>query len=114
MAISRGRAMTHIRITALVGAIALIATPSSLRADSTVYSDSLSNTWQNWSWSTTVNFNNSSPVNGGTRSMAVTYNVAWAGLYLHSNAVLNASDYVTLRFAIHGGSAGGQSIRVVG
>ncbi len=80
-------------------------------ADLAVYADSLAAGWEDWSWNTTRNLANATPVHGGTASLAVTYTAAWGGLYLHANSV-DVSAYDTLRFWLHGGSAGGQHISV--
>lgn len=77
-----------------------------------IYTDSLAAGWENWSWSTTTNFAATAPVYSGTRSLAVTYTAAWAGLYLHRNTLVNSADYDLLRFWVHGGSAGGQRLEV--
>lgn len=90
-------------------AVSAAGTPT----DNIIYSDSLSAAWENWSWDSTLNFNATNPISSGTHSLAVTYNQGWAGLYLHSNAPLNAANLQRLQFAVHGGSAGGQAINVV-
>ncbi len=77
-----------------------------------VYTDSLAAGWENWSWSTNANFAATSPVRSGTRSIGVTYTAGWGALRLQTWSYLNTADYTTLRFSIHGGTAGGQSIRV--
>jgi len=80
---------------------------------SAVYTDQLASGWQNWSWRTTVNSQATSPVQSGTKSLSATYGINWAGLYLHSSTLLTGSNYDTLHFFIHGGTAGGQQISVV-
>ncbi|MCP4538691.1 MAG: DUF11 domain-containing protein [Chloroflexi bacterium] len=80
-------------------------------SDLIVYDDALASGWESWSWDTTIDFANSSPVYSGTNSISVTHTAAWGGLYLHANA-LSLSTYDTLRFWLHGGSAGGQDISV--
>ncbi len=88
------------------------ARPTWAAADLTVYADALASGWQDWgSWDTVVNYSNATPVHGGTASIAATYTAAWGGLYLHANSV-NVSAYDTLRFWLHGGSAGGQHVSV--
>jgi len=76
-----------------------------------VYSDSLQNGWQNWSWATT-NLSNTNPVHAGADSIAVTAG-AWAAFYAHSNPI-DTSAYTSLRFWINGGATGGQLLQVVG
>jgi hypothetical protein len=86
---------------------------TAVAADMVIYDDNLGAGWQNWSWSTTVDFAATSPVYGGARSLAVTYTAGWAGLYLAAGQVVDSSPYDTLQFWIHGGSQGGQKLRVV-
>jgi len=45
--------------------------------------------------------------------ISITYIQAWAGLSLHSAAPPSTAEYDLLRFWIHGGSSGGQALRVV-
>ena len=79
------------------------------QSDQLVYSDTLQNGWQNWSWAT-VNLSNGAPVQAGTASIAVNAG-AWQALYLHHNA-FDSSIYTGLTFWIHGGSTGGQLLQV--
>src|SRR5581483_3840038 len=78
-----------------------------------IYSDSLQNGWADWSWNSTVNFGQSSPVHGGSSSLAVTLNAAWAALYLE-HADMNAGAFASLSFWVNGGSSGGQQLKVSG
>jgi hypothetical protein len=75
-----------------------------------IYADALAGDWQDWSWDTTRSFDNAQPVHGGSASIAVTYTAAWGGLYLHTDTALPASDYTAIRFWVHGGSTGDQSV----
>lgn len=77
--------------------------------DLTIYDDNLQG-WENWSWDGIYTFNETGTVHSGTQAIAVTYQ-AWGGLYLHSGEVTTAG-YTSLRFQLHGGSAGGQALRV--
>lgn len=80
--------------------------------DLPLYTDALASGWQDWSWSNTSNYANTSPVHGGTNSIAVTLG-GWGGLQLgYSGSLLDVSTYNTLRFWIHGGMSGGQPIQV--
>lgn len=78
-----------------------------------IYGDAFSAGWVDWSWDASVDSQATSPVREGTRSIAVQTTAAWGALYLHSDSPLNLADYDRLRFWIHGGSAGGQELRVV-
>jgi hypothetical protein len=94
----------------LLGSPAAQARP---QASHVIYADALQNGWVDYgSWDTAVNYSNASPVHGGAASISVEFNAAWAGLYLHANAV-STSGYETLRFSIHGGSSGTRHLRVV-
>ncbi len=76
-----------------------------------IYSDSLVNGFQNWSWAS-VNFTNTSPVYSGSNSISVTtsnYSALW--LYTPN---LDTSIYTTVSFWINGGSVGGQNINLRG
>jgi len=109
------------RLTNIVGVLVGLAVLTGLApgARSTplaaliIYDDALNTGWQDWSWDTTVDLNNSTPAHGGSRSIAATYTAAWAGLYLHADPAVDLAGYDTLRFYLHGGSAGGQRLRVV-
>jgi hypothetical protein len=96
--------------------VVLLSLPSTIQSTQAaeglvVYEDALGPGWQDWSWDITRNFANDDPVYAGSTSIAATYTAAWGGLYLHANAV-DLSGYDTLRFWLHGGSAGGQQISV--
>ncbi|MCK9351296.1 MAG: SpvB/TcaC N-terminal domain-containing protein [Candidatus Paceibacterota bacterium] len=58
---------------------------------SSIYSDSI-NGWDNWSWGTTLDPSNSSPVRIGTYSLKATHSDSWTGLYLHSSGVSTATS----------------------
>ena len=87
----------------------LPAGPAARAQDMAVYTDSLQNSWQNWSWATT-NLSNTSPVHTGADSISITAG-AWAALYLHSNPI-DTSPYTSLSFWINGGATGGQLLQV--
>ena len=82
-------------------------------ADLQIYSDTLAPGWSDWSWDTTRNFANTSPVHNGADSLAVTFNTGWAGLYLHADSAVDTSGYDQLRFWINGGITGNQKLRVI-
>lgn len=85
-----------------------VVPPPVLAAGSAVvYGDGLASGWENWSWDASVNFGATRPVHGGSRSIAFTYNKAWAGLYFHTRGV-NTSGYTAIQFYLNGGNASGQ------
>ncbi len=87
--------------------------PAAPAATLTIYDNALATGWADWSWDTTVNFDNTTPVHGGNRSIAVTYTTAWAGLYLRAAPSIDLSAYHTLRFWAHGGVSGSRAIKLV-
>lgn len=78
-------------------------------SDQDIYTDALSNGWENWSWAN-VNFNNATPVHAGSKSTSVTAK-AWEALYFH-HSPFDSASFTNLSFWIHGGSVGGQRLLV--
>lgn len=94
---------------ALFCLVCLPGATAKAQTDQLIYTDSLQNGWQNWSWAS-VNFNNSNPVHGGSASIGVNA-AAWQALYLHHSAQ-QSDNYTNLVFWIHGGASGGQRLQV--
>ena len=70
---------------------------SSIRADDVLYSDgALSSTWQDWSWSSTINYA-ATDLAEGTSSISVNSS-AWAALSFKDNT--NFQGYQGLQFDI--------------
>lgn len=61
--------------------------------DYQLYGDSLSSGWANWSWGSSINFDNSNPAFNSSRSIAFTPYSAWGGLYLHNDQAINTTPY---------------------
>ncbi len=93
----------------LVGAQRASALPT---ADLVVYGDSLASGWSNWSWNTTVNFNNNTPVFGGSKSIAATLNQPWAGLSLRTDTPVLPTQHYTLTLRVHGGTGSPKQLRL--
>ncbi len=111
----RRRRSMLLAISAVLLSVVLVAQPSLTRPvraadNSPVYTDALASPWQDWSWDTTVSFANATPVHSGSASIAVTYTAAWGGLYFHTDTALPTSGYSSIRFWVHGGAGGGQSV----
>ncbi|MEM7798138.1 MAG: hypothetical protein AAF633_03020 [Chloroflexota bacterium] len=78
-----------------------------------VYVDGLESGWSNGSWGgTTTDYANSSPVNGGTTSVAITYTQGYGVFAIQNSSAIAITDTDSLTFSIHGGSSGGQTINV--
>lgn len=78
-----------------------------------IYSDSLATGWFDYSWKTTRNLANPSPAHGGQKSLAVTITGGWGALYLHTDTEIETTGADQLRFWVHGGSQGGQELKIV-
>ena len=77
-----------------------------------IYVDSLTNGFQNWSWATSVNLVNTSPVFSGSDSIGVTAAPYTALSLYHDN--FNTSPYASLSFWINGGAVGASGLQVMG
>ncbi len=101
-----------IGLTLLASSMARSAAPLFAAGNHTVYDDALQNGFQDWSW-TQRDFNNSAPVYAGAKSIRVTFDAGWNGLWLvNPGAGVDTAGYTALRFAIHGGASGGQTMLV--
>lgn len=77
-----------------------------------VYDDALGPGFQNWSWAT-VNLSVNNPVHAGQFAISMEPD-NFEGLYFASPGVVRSfADYDGLRLWVHGGSAGGQNLRLV-
>ncbi len=83
------------------------ATPTAVPTDLIIYGDALAADWQNWSWDTTVNFANTTPVQSGANSIALTYTAGWAGLSLRAPSPVNPASTSGVSFWVYGVSGGG-------
>jgi hypothetical protein len=82
------------------------------KADQIIYDDALENGWENWSWSTTLNFNYTGTyVHSGTASISATITNGWSALSLWHSAQ-DSSAYTNLTFWINGGATGGQQLQI--
>lgn len=75
-----------------------------------IYDEALATGWEDWSWTTTNNFANTSPVKVGEHSLSATYTEGWAGLSFRNPTPLATSGYTALRFWVHGGSGANKEI----
>lgn len=89
-----------------------IIQPVSALNDVIIYDDALQNNFQDWGWAP-HSYSNTSPVFSGARSISVSYAGNWDGLWMvNPSGGIPTSGYTAIRFAIHGGSTGGQQIQV--
>ncbi|MCH9647582.1 MAG: glycoside hydrolase family 44 protein [Deltaproteobacteria bacterium] len=84
--------------------------PESQAEDLTIYDDQLAPGFEDWSWAT-HDLANPSPVAMGTASISFEAD-GWEGLFFHATEALDLAQWSGLKLWIHGGAAGGQSIRL--
>jgi hypothetical protein len=97
----------------IVALIAVLGLPRWAGADIVVYGDSVAAGWQDWSWGgLTRDYARSTPVHGGSASIAITYTGGWSGLQLGRNDAVDTTGLDVLRCWVHGGTTGGQQIQL--
>jgi hypothetical protein len=74
----------------------------------TIYDDTLASGWQDHSYSSTINYNNTTPVASGTHSISFLTTGAWGALEMRNNSVMDASQYTYIQFSARTASASGQ------
>jgi hypothetical protein len=79
-----------------------------------IYSNTLQNGWQNWSWNSTIKFACTSPVRPGDSDSISVSSEAYAALYLNVSATtqIDSSLFTNLTFWLNGGPSGGQVLTV--
>jgi len=87
-------------------------TPAAPAAAVVIYDNSLAAGWQDWSWSVSSNFSNTSPTYSGGASIKVTFTQGWDALQLVNSSPSSNAVNNTLEFWISGGSSGGQVVQV--
>ena len=94
---------------------AVLSLPSVLAAQSNlpIYIDSLATGWLDYSYNTTRNFANGSPVHSGSASISATITSAYGGIQLF-HAPMTNSAYGFVSFWLHGGTSGGQQLQMYG
>lgn len=110
---SSSRVARVLGVVLFLAAVLLPGGRSAVASDLIVYGNGLNSGWSDWSWGITSNYAVTSPVHSAPDSLAVTYTSAWGGLFLASSQVFDGSPYDTLQFWVHGGSQGGQKVRLV-
>jgi hypothetical protein len=66
-----------------------------------VYDDALANSWEDWSYGTTTNLNNASPVHSGAKSIAATVAQGFGGLSLRAPNPISAAGYSAIQFWVY-------------
>jgi glycerophosphoryl diester phosphodiesterase len=109
----------QIRVGLVVGlALALFASvpgvrKASAQGDTVIYDDGVSPGWQDWSWgSVERNFDNTSPVKSGSKSISTRYVSGYSGLQLARNDSVNISGATAFKLSVHGNATGANGIWV--
>jgi hypothetical protein len=71
-----------------------------------IYDEALASGWANWSFNTTLDFNNTSPVQTGSRSLRATTTTAYGTLALRAPNAIALAPYSALEFWAYGGATG--------
>ena len=101
----------NLRLLAILSLFATL-TPARAQSDMIIYADAIQNSWDNWSWNTTLNFSSTGTyVHSGTSAISVTITAGGSAMSLH-HADIDASAYTSLTFWINGGASGGQLLQV--
>lgn len=90
----------------------LLASPALMAQDLPVYDDALQNGFEDYSYGLGSDFGATSPVHGGTKSIAFTGNDYNAVSFAHATQDFSTAQYPTVRLWVHGGAAGGQQLRI--
>ena len=102
------------RLLRFVLAVSLAAPTASVAQSAlTIYADTLANGWQDWSYGSSRNLANTSPVHSGSHSISVTITSAWGAIQLYHTGLTNAS-YASISFWLNGGPSGGQQLQMYG
>lgn len=81
-----------LKVSEFILAVSLAAPAVGAAQNMTIYSDSLVNGWPDWSYSTTRNFANTSPVHSGSDSISATVTSAWGGIQLANLLLRHSRD----------------------
>jgi hypothetical protein len=78
-----------------------------------IYSDSVQNNWEDWSWSCADSFNNTNVVHSGATAISVTVAAGYEAFSPHHHD-MDSSPYTNLTFWINGGPTGEQQLTLAG
>jgi endoglucanase len=90
----------------LISAVLLFNSPKSVYALSAespvyIYDDSLRSGFQNWSWKSTINFDNYNPVVRGNKSIKVLPTSGYGAFYMHNSTAVDTSVYKKLELSLY-------------
>ena len=94
----------------IVSAVGGTSISRAAHPDLVIYGDSLTTGWSDWSWSTAINWQDTTDPHTGTYDVAFTFDQAWDGLSVHSDSPVDTTPYDLVRFWINGGTSGTQRL----
>lgn len=101
-------------LSILVAAALTVPAVAVAQSNLTIYSNSLVNEWQDYSYNTTRSFANTAPVLAGSEySISATITSAYGGIQLYHTPFTN-SAYASVSFWLNGGAGGGQNLQMYG
>jgi hypothetical protein len=106
---SMSTGLRSLRIAGVLAALLVLISTARSQPNEIIFDDALQTGWENWSWAE-LELANSAIVQSGSHSIRVTVD-AWEALYLH-HAPFAVSGFTNITFWIHGGTAGGQRLRL--
>ena len=93
-------------------ALVVLAWRSQAQTNEIVYSNTLQNAWQNWSWAS-VNLSSTSPVPPGASDSISVSCTNYTALYLE-HTDFDSTGFTNISFWLNGGASGGQVLSVTG
>jgi hypothetical protein len=102
-----------LNLSKFILAVSLAGPMVSVAQNMAIYADSLVNGWLDYSYSTTRNFANTSPVHSGNDSISATITSAWGGIQLYHLKMTNTA-YASISLWLNGGASGGQQLQMYG
>src|SRR5579884_138669 len=102
--------MTAAAVCAVVLSVSGGRPVAASHAASVIYDDRLAPGWSDWSWNTTIDWQDATNPHSGKDDVAFTFDHAWDGLSVHADTPVDTSPYDLVRFWINGGAAGGQKL----
>ena len=101
----------HTKVTLLLWCL-LSVVSAHAQSVHVIYGDNTQNNWQSNPINASVNLSNTAPVKTGTRSMAVASTAGGAMQLSKPVTQVDTTPFQSLSFWVHGGSTGGQKLKV--
>ncbi|MDY7232713.1 polysaccharide deacetylase family protein [Hyalangium rubrum] len=97
-------------VTVAEGVALMDGLPGGTQGNTVVYEDGMGDGFTDWSWAT-HDLGNRAVVHSGLTSLSAELD-GWGGLFLHHTSGLDASQYSAIELWVHGGTTGGQGVRL--